>query len=275
MIKTLGPQGTFSDLAAHFFKSHFQLKKDITFASTIKQVVEQCSPSDGVAVIPIENSIDGYVQPSLDGVSQSSCCVRAETVLPIDYVWVSDTDDFNQIQTIHVQFKAYGQCPTFLSQMPDASIVSHQSNTQAVEAFERNTQNSGVVMPAHLVNGIDPRFFTQSHISDEPNNSTRFWLLSQAWDSSLDHSFERLKTSLVLQNAPDRPGQLAEILNRFAKEGINLLSIVSRPTKKQLGAYHFFIDLDGAYFQESDIIKTISQDVDVRILGQYPTLKFN
>lgn len=75
--------------------------------------------------------------------------------------------------------------------------------------------------------------------------------------------------------ADDRPGALFRVLEEFAQRQINLSSIISRPTKKGLGKYYFFIDIDGSYPEEENVrqaIEVISKHSLVKIIGSYSTL---
>jgi len=87
--------------------------------------------------------------------------------------------------------------------------------------------------------------FTIENVTDSEENETRFIMLSE--HSINYHINKRYKTSIVIMDAMNKSGVLSNILNEFSERGINLTSIISRPTKKKLGKYYFFIDIDGHY----------------------------
>ena len=120
---------------------------------------------------------------------------------------------------------------------------------------------------------FDPKEFalTTNKINDYHNNQTRFLALSnnRAWPIDSEAN----KTSIIVLDDDDHPGLLSEVLQSFATRQINLTSIISRPTRKQFGKYHFFIELEGS---QKDVnvaaaLEEVSQTNKVKVLGSYKT----
>lgn len=123
----------------------------------------------------------------------------------------------------------------------------------------------------HMLDG-DVTFHTViSDVADSLDNHTRFIILYDGLNME-ESADEQWKTLLVIHGDNDRPGLLVDILNIFSAEGINLKSIISRPTKKGLGNYNFFIDVDGCY-QRNEVVKRaiekVTDEFNIRVLGSY------
>ena len=108
------------------------------------------------------------------------------------------------------------------------------------------------------------------NIADRSNNQTRFITVAPnpvSYDPSKEY-----KTTILIVESVDRPGMLSDILSAFAARNINLVSIMSRPTKEMMGQYHFFIDLEG--YSEAPQVREALSDImnenTIRILGSYP-----
>jgi len=133
----------------------------------------------------------------------------------------------------------------------------------------QNKRKSSAIVPA---GSFDPRDFTIVHenVNDYENNQTRFIVLTAQQD--FDPIVQPAKTSLVVRDDNDHPGMLSSILTSFSNRDINLLSIISRPTRKEFGKYNFFIDINGHAndIEVSEAIREIGRSNKVKVLGSYP-----
>lgn len=116
--------------------------------------------------------------------------------------------------------------------------------------------------------------FVIENVTDSQDNETRFVVLSKNTESyDINKNY---RTSIVIMDAIDnKPGVLSKILNEFSSRNINLTSIMSRPTKRALGKYYFFIDIEGHYAIDKNIsqaIKIISKNNTVKVLGSFPLI---
>ncbi len=274
-IITLGPQGTYSEIATKKYLTENNLDYDICYASTIGKALQSIGDTAAIGMLPIENFSEGFVNLVLDHLVNLQLYIRAETLLPIRFSLVSDCEKIEDIDKVFVQFVAKGQCAEFLEKMDGVSFVSTESNTQSL-ALMRENENAAAVVPSHLL--ADHRFnYVEENITDYKSNQTRFLLFSEHDVDDYDPALDNYKTSIIVlfndinDVDEDCPGYLETILSSFTKRNINLTSLVSRPTRRTFGKYHFFIDLDGHQQDQnvSDALKDIQKRYRVKVLGSY------
>jgi prephenate dehydratase len=268
-IATLGPSNTFSELAAKRYIAAKAPGSSValfpTFGKAIAAVGNECR----CAVLPIENMAEGYVSIVLDLLVHSTLSITHELLLPIQFSLAANCGSLEKVEKIYAQFVSQGQCEHFLDSLHDVAVITTQSNGTSLVELRRGVPNEAAIVPSFAVApGAFPLVIES--IADRGNNLTRFIAVApepSPHDPSLDY-----KTSLLIVESVDRPGILAEILSAFAKRHINLVSIMSRPTKEMLGRYHFFIDVEG-HFTEPRIreaLDEIMRENTIRMLGSYP-----
>jgi len=277
-IAFLGPEGTFTEEAALAFVGQASLdatEKDLVGYPTISETIEAAAGGEtDNAVVPIENSIEGSVNATLDALAfdAGDIAIERETVMPIRHALVvSPKADLAKIKTIVSIPQATAQCRRYLREhFPDVPIRAANSTAEAVEQAAKDPTMAavGTKLAAELYGAI----FAEVNIEDYADNQTRFVLLGRESSASTGDD----KTSIVCFIHKDQPGALLSILQEFAYRGINLTKIQSRPTKKALGEYCFFIDLQG---HKDDIgpaqaLKCLDCKLrSVKILGSYPRAK--
>jgi prephenate dehydratase len=164
----------------------------------------------------------------------------------------------------------FGQCRVWLSRhVPDADLVVANSTADAAAQVAASEQHDiasiGTAYGAEL-HGLE---ILASEIEDHPENETRFVLVGSGVPASTGHD----KTSIVCFQRENRPGSLIAILQEFAARGINLTKLESRPTKRGLGQYCFFMDFEGHISDEvvADCMRHLeAHKADVKFLGSYP-----
>jgi prephenate dehydratase len=273
-LATLGPAGTFSELAAKKYIECINDSMEIKFYPTITKVFNAIGKECDFGIIPIENTLDGYVQVVLDLLAQSDLKIVKELVIPIQFAFVGNGLDISDIKKIYAQFKTQGQCYNFLEKLTDAKIITTESNGESFEAVHQGKLGEGAIIPQYILNTKDTFSLKVESVTDSKDNHTRFIVLSRNEEQfQIEKAY---KTSIVIMDAKDdKPGILARVLNEFASKNINLTSIISRPTKVALGKYYFFIDVEGHYAIDDNIgkaIKKISEDNIVKVLGAYPLI---
>lgn len=273
-IATLGPAGTFSEIAAKKYITIMNENAEIKFYPTITKVFNAIGQECEIGIIPIENTLDGYVQLTLDLLAQTDLKIIKELVVPIQFSFVGKVLDINEVQKIYVQFKTQGQCYNFLEKLPNAKIITTESNGESFEKFKKGKLGEGAIIPKYILNRVEKNAFSMENVTDSEENETRFIVLSKSEEKYDADSI--YKTSIVVMDAEDnKPGELVKILNEFSERNINLTSIMSRPTKRALGKYYFFIDIVGNCKEEINVksaIKKISKDNVVKILGSYTSI---
>ena len=189
-------------------------------------------------------------------------------LLPIQFSFAANCDSLDQVKKVYAQFISQGQCGSFLDNMKNVGIITTQSNGTSITQLRRGVLNDAAIVPAFAVKQNDFQLVIPN-ITGRSNNQTRFIVVAPnpiQYDPSLSY-----KTTLLIVESVDRPGILSDILSVFAKRNINLVSIMSRPTKEMLGRYHFFIDVEG-HTEEHRIIEAISEigkENEIRMLGSY------
>lgn len=268
-IATLGPVGTFSELAAKQYSELIDKNCAMIFYPTITKTFNAISHQCEIGIIPIENTLDGYVQLTLDLLSQTNLKIVDEIIVPIQFSFVGNSE-VSKIEKIYAQFKTQGQCTKFLEHFPNVKIITTESNGESLNQVKKGIIGEAAIIPKHMMNATKKFIFSIENITDSEDNETRFIILSK---DTINYDINKsYKTSIVIMDAMDHSGVLSNILNEFSERGINLTSIISRPTKKELGKYYFFIDIDGCYLENASMkqaIDKIRENNLVKILGSY------
>lgn len=272
-IATLGPKGTFSELACNKYLTSTSKKFELSFYPSISKAFAAIGNECDIGIIPIENTLDGYVQLCLDLLLHTDLKIIYEIIVPVQFALVGNISDFSNITTLYGQFKAQGQCTNIIEQLSNVKIITTESNSTSYEQVKNLIPGEAAIIPKHLLNKNDNFALTMKNVTDSLENETRFIVLSKSpvpYESS-----KKYKTSLIIQNPVDKPGSLSEILQQFSKNDINLKSIMSQPTKQLIGKYSFFIDIDGNCPHDEAIKKVIDSirtSYSVKLLGSYSTI---
>jgi prephenate dehydratase len=272
-IAHLGPVGTYTEEAALVYAAWL--------AQTTQQETLLCSyPSialslravaEGtvaVAVVPVENSTEGSVAMTLDSLWQfGSLQIQWALILPIEHALLSHAASTETIRTIYSHPQALAQCQSWLETfLPAAKLVPTNSNTEALQSLQAEPTSAAIASQraARLYNLP----MLAKAINDQPDNCTRFWVLSKQSSPGGHH------TSLAF-TVHDLPGSLVKPLQVFANQGINLSHIESRPTKRSLGDYLFFVDLE-ADTREPAVQTTLEElarnTETLKVFGSYDIL---
>lgn len=317
-VAVLGPKGTFCDKAFAEYKIRYGEKLcmegraagepetlEVTYCPTIDEVFELvCSPeneSDAaeLGIVPIENTLDGYVMRTLDLLLEKEVRIIDENLVPVQFSLVANAGSREEIETIYVQFKANGQCRQFINSMKQVKLITTESNMESYYSIG-DKKGAAAIVPKHIADAESGRFVIEN-VTDADKNYTRFVLfrrgsventrstaslaevvegaadrntvdgVGQAEKISASHS-GRVRIPVYIMPTVDRPGLLYAILRIFYEHQINLISIMSRPTKQEMGTYNFYIEIDGLREMLDTILDTLSQiEVynDIKILGIY------
>jgi prephenate dehydratase len=270
----LGPLGTFTEEAAHFFFT----KESTQFVpfSSIPEVLDAVNEEKiSFGVVPLENSIEGTVNLTMDWlIHQVDLPIRGELAYPIEQQLVAaKAMELSAVKKVLSHPQAIAQCHHFLSKyMAQADIEYTSSTAQAVKTVSQHPGEPWAAIGTHLSASIYPVQYLRESVQDHSNNYTRFILVSKD-NSPLEQQTDKEKTSVLVTLPADFPGALYQVLAAFAWRKINLSKLESRPTKKALGNYHFIIDVEqkmdevllpGAFAE----IEAIG--CQVRFLGSYP-----
>ncbi|WP_044481723.1 prephenate dehydratase [Paenibacillus antibioticophila] len=280
------PSGSVSHEAVlHLFRDepvellHYKQISDV-FLSTAK------GDSD-YSVIPIENTIEGSVTLHMDWlVHEVEIPMQVEWVYPSIQNWVgrrteflgaSDQLDYSRVKKVLSHPVAMAQCLQFIrTYMPHAELEHVGSTSEAVKLVQEHPGEGwtaiGTALGAERY-GLD---IMASQVTDHDNNFTRFVLIGPK-PVALPQAPVEDKTSILVTLPENFPGALHQVLAAFAWRRLNLSRIESRPTKKRLGSYYFYMDVLAPI--SSVLLPLAIEEIEalgcqVRILGSYPSYSY-
>ncbi len=265
-VAYLGPQGTFSELAA---KKHFGEGAELKPQASIDEVYRNVeSNACDFGIVPVENSTEGAVGRSLDLMPQTPLKTCGEVLVRIHHhLMAADLTPLGNIQKVFSHGQSLAQCHEWLNvNLPNAERISVASNAEAarrasLEPFTAAV--AGEMAAAHY--GLT---LLASNIEDEPNNTTRFLVMGNYEPKATGKD----KTSLVL-SAPNRSGAVYEMLTPFANRGVSMSKFESRPSKVAIWEYLFFVDIDG-HAEDANVAEALVELRKiagyVKVLGSYP-----
>ncbi|MFC0446069.1 prephenate dehydratase [Pseudidiomarina halophila] len=266
-IATLGPAGTFSEIAACEYGRQLD-NYTLQFYPALARVLKAVPEEADIAVVPIENIVEGVVSPVIDTFVKRPLEIIAELSIPVRFSLVAN---HRSPAKIYAQFVAQGQCSECLSQY-DVPVMNTASNSEALQLLLQSHEPAAAVVPEHCLG--DHNFaHTQHDVTDYAHNETRFVAVREAKGNSVPRASDvRYKTSLLIIDDTDHPGLLVEHLQVFAAYRVNLTSLVSRPTGQAFGQYHFYIECEGHH--EDTAIRAALTLIKLRnkvmLLGSYP-----
>ncbi len=268
MLGYLGPTGTFSHIAAlEYAGNEGEIKKFKTIPSVIDAVrsgeVEE-------AIVPIENSIEGSINTTLDTLAFcDDLYIIAEHVLKIRQNLIAKPGTAEaDIRRIASHPQPIGQCSQMLHTcFPDAEIIFTDSTAAAAKLVAESNGGTAMIGTRECAK-LHKLKILKADCGDDENNSTRFVVISKTPNTKVTG---KDRTSIAF-SVMHKPGSLFNALALFSVYDINMIKIESRPIKKQLGKYIFFIDLDGNV-QDEDISHALkklqSKTPMYRFLGSY------
>lgn len=236
---------------------------------TIPAVLESVANGEcSYGVVPIENSIEGPVGITLDSLAHKfDLKIFKEIIIPINQnLIVNPGCTMEDIEDVYSHAQALAQCQEFVSRN---KIQPHYAVSTARAAKDIIGCNSKAAIGNAKIVELYGLEILKSNIQDMDNNETRFVVVSKKQHEKTG----RDKTSIIFSIYEDKPGGLYKILGIFQKNNINLTKIESRPSKKGLGKYLFFVDFNGHI--EDDLVKEILDEIEentyyLKILGSFP-----
>lgn len=264
-VAYLGPEGTFTQQAVLKHFGNAVKAVPVTTINDIFSAVENGGCQFGV--VPVENSTEGVISYTLDRFLVSSLKMCGEVEIQVHQNLMALVDDKTQITEVFSHQQSLAQCRQWLEKnFPHVKLTAVASNAEAAR-LASVSQNTAAIAgrPAAELYHLN---IMEKNIEDEPNNTTRFIIIGKQTSASTGND----KTSLVVSTG-NQPGALHRILEPFARFGIGLVHIESRPSRQGLWEYVFFIDIEGHSEDEQvtkalDILK--SNVSMLKLLGSYP-----
>lgn len=265
-VAYLGPEGSFTQAAA---QKHFGGSVDLHPMSTIADVFHAVETGHACyGVVPVENSTEGMVSHTLDRFIASPLKINGEVTLRIHHYLLGKESNLKNIQTVYAHPQALAQCRQWLTEeLPDAELVPLNSNAEAAKKVAANPEGCAAIA-ANRAAEIYGLSLLASNIEDEVDNTTRFLVIGNqdVGPSGSD------KTALLV-STKNKPGALQMLLTPLADSGISMTRIESRPSRKGIWEYVFFIDIEGHIGEPAvaEALARLEQESSMfRILGSYP-----
>lgn len=304
IIGVLGPEGSYSEKAANLWALKYGINgAELRYFADIEDAfLAVVQGKSDVSIIPVENSIEGSVGVTLDLLLENDALIIAEIVVKIEHCLLSKGGP-EKVRVILSHPQGLAQCRHFLKKhFPNAELRSTGSTSHAARLAGEFEEMAAIASPEAAE--CYKLKILLSNVQDRKENYTRFIVLKARGKASYERvscaaevkkelppghdfrpepetgyekcSFSACKTSIIVYLEKDRPGALYEILGAFAKRKINLTKIESRPSKKELGDYYFYIDFEG--YTSDALIKDALEDINakadtLKVLGSYPAFK--
>lgn len=273
-IAYLGPRGTFSEDALRAAVGDAQVEPlpSATVYDAIQAVLQGEAER---ALVPFENSIEGAVASTLDTLAFDADGVTlvGEYDLTIQHCLIArDRIPLDGIEVVLSHPQASAQCARFIREkLPQAEVRAAPSTAEAVRTVAESDQ-PWAALGAESAASLYGAALLREGVEDEPDNITRFvWVAPEGTRPSGSGPW---RTSLVFSElGEDHPGALVDALQVFSDRSINLTRIESRPLRRGLGRYQFFLDIEGASEEEplSGAIEALRSKAEtVRVLGSWP-----
>jgi len=271
-IAYLGPGGSYTEMAKDIFCEKYGLNAELKSMSTIKQALNFVDTTpNSVAVLPVENSIEGTVRETIDNLIRTKnpkIKILSEIVMPIRHCLLSRTTEFYSIANIISHPQALAQCQNFIhNEMPrHLNIIQVASTSEAAKSLQ-NYNLTYAAIGSKKTAEIYSLNILKDNINDDPDNKTRFALIGD-----FDTPKTQKDNTALAFSTENKSGALLEILQIFHDYEINLSYIDSRPSKTKFGEYTFFVDFDG-HVSDEKIIKVLkevqSKTLYYRLVGSY------
>ncbi|MBO4365868.1 MAG: prephenate dehydratase [Eggerthellaceae bacterium] len=273
-IAFLGPKGTYSDEAARIFADRMGVEADFVTCPSFNTVFESVDGGKCTyGVVPTENSLEGAVTSTLDNFAfNSDACILGEEVLSIHHCLLMQPGaNAAEITTIASHPQGLAQCRRYINEHFPGRKTIHTASTAESAMLAASDPHIAGIANAFAAN-LYGASIVQENIEDHFGNQTSFALIAPHGTSPV-FTGSKYKTSLALFLQADRAGALFMILSEFAYGNINLTRIQSRPTKRALGDYMFFIDIEGSVYDPN--VQTALNCLrlklrNVKVLGSYP-----
>lgn len=264
-IAYLGPEATYTHLAAlKRFGPEAEYQPQVTLTDVFEEVA---AGRADCGIVPVENSTEGMVNHTHDLLVASDLVIAGEVHLPVTHNLVGRLRSLAEVKTVYSKDHALAQCREWLEKhLPQAKL---RETTSTAAAAQRAAREKGATA---VCGALAARLYglriMASNLGGRADNITRFIIISREAPAPSRHD----KTSLVFA-LKDRPGALFAALKTFARAGVNMTRIESRPTRRKAWEYNFFVDLDGGLRDrrvKQALARLRAQASFFKVLGSYP-----
>lgn len=266
-IAYLGTQGSFTHDAAN---KKFGSMVSYVSCESILEVFNKVEHNEcDYGVVPIENSVEGAVTHTFDLLVDSDLKICAQIMLKISHNLLSNAP-IKSIQNVYSNPQVFGQCRNWLMRnIPYAHLIPVASTTLASQKAAKEKKSAALA--SRLAAKVYNLKILKSNIQDVAHNTTRFLVISKQ-----DVPPSGNDRTSILFSIKDKVGALHAMLTPFYKNKINLTKIESRPSKKRVWDYYFFVDFQG-HREDGNVKKALAQLEGMckylKILGSYPVVE--
>jgi prephenate dehydratase len=268
-----GEAGAFSEAAAvQLLGDKIVTVPRPTFDATFRAIAD--GHADAL-LVPVENSLAGSVVRVYDLLLESELTITAETILPIEMNLIACPGaSLSEIRSVSSHPMALAQCERFFSQHPSIKRLPAEDTAGSVrEVLARGDKTHAAIAGRYAADRYRGLIIAE-RIQDNAENFTRFVLLRPAKQAASANGPDARKMAIAMRLA-HRPGSLLSSLEPFARNGVNLLKIESRPIHGRPWEYQFFLDV------EADTVSRLEEALselraaahEVRVLGLYPAAR--
>ena len=264
-----GERGAYSETAA---KAFFDKKIETIPLPTFAEVLE--STKEGkteFSVLPVENSLEGSVGESYDLLYSTSLKAIGEHYLRIEHCLIG-SGKLEDVDTVYSHPQALGQCRDFIEKYGIKTVPTYDTAGSIKIIKDIGTKNVACIA-SKMAAEINNMPVISKEITNNLNNYTRFLVLSK----KQKHETGKDKTSIIF-SIKHEPGSLYRIIENFHNYFVNMTKIESRPNKKSIWEYNFYVDFEGHSENPkiSEMLERIKKETRfMRILGSYPAAKLN
>jgi chorismate mutase/prephenate dehydratase len=265
-VAFLGPEGTFCHQAA---VRQFGALAELVAAPHISDVFDLCERGRAhYGVVPVENTTEGAVTECYDSLVESEVTISGELVLDIRQNLLTNAGSLDRIKRVGSHPQPLAQCRGWLQrELPGVELVQMASTASAAQVAAEDPTfaavGSEVAAEAYGIEVLEPS------IEDRKGNSTRFLVIGRDRPAPSGNDL----TSAVFTVSKDQSGALFRLLEPFARHGVNLTAVQSRPMKGKPWEYLFFVDLEG-HVEDPAVARALDDAAAVahshKLLGSYP-----
>jgi prephenate dehydratase len=268
-----GEPGAFSEAAAiQLLGEKITPVPRSTFDATFRAIAEGAADA---LLVPVENSLAGSVVRVFDLLLESELSIVAETILPIElHLIVAPGASLAGIRSVASHPMALAQCERFFAAHSQWKRVPAEDTAGSVrEALALGDKSHAAIAgrrAAEHYHGV----ILAENIQDNTENFTRFVLLLRAKQAAALSNSDARKMTIAMRLA-HRPGSLLAALEPFARHGVNMLKIESRPIHGRPWEYQFFLDVEAEIPErlEGALNEVRKATRELRVLGLYPPVQ--
>jgi prephenate dehydratase len=276
-----GPEGTFTQEALLAATPGVEFEQ-VPLPTIYDAVMAVHSGVVDRVLVPIENSLEGSVNATLDALAMETedVAILGEVVHPIRHCLIARTElELPDIEVVISHPQASAQCARFMrTRLPQATVMAGSSTAEAVRTVAGEAR-PWAALGNRAAAGRYGCVVLRAGVEDVPDNETRFvWLgpvgAPPGGPGASDRPLGPWKTAIVFWGiGSEAPGWLVACLSEFAERGVNLTRIESRPRKQGLGRYMFFVDIEGRDSEPhvaAGLERLRSHVERLRVLGSFP-----